>query len=153
MVVVIIIFEEDDDEDVDDDGEDPFPNAFVAFPPFAFPFRPEEDRVYFKEKNVGEEEAESKALIVEKSSSKSSKESWCCSSFARANVLTRQRLLEGNFCVKSIARTDACRALSRETTTKKLHAKHSHKRYAFSRSLFSLSEWCESRAVLRLSSS
>ena len=81
-MVVVIIFEEDD-EDVDD-GEDPFPNAFVAFrllPPFAFPFRPEEDRVYFKEKNVGEEEAESKALIVEKSS-KSSKES-CCSSFAR----------------------------------------------------------------------
>ena len=44
MVVVVIVFEDDDDEDVDDDGEDPFPNAFVlAFPPFAFPFRPEED--------------------------------------------------------------------------------------------------------------
>jgi hypothetical protein len=40
MVVVVIIFEDDDD------GENPFPNAFVAFrllPPFAFPFRPEED--------------------------------------------------------------------------------------------------------------
>ena len=46
MVVVVIIFEDDDDEDVDDDGENPFPNAFVAFrllPPFAFPFRPDDE--------------------------------------------------------------------------------------------------------------
>ena len=44
-MVVVIVFEDDDDEDVDDDGEDPFPNAFVLalFPPFAFPFRPDED--------------------------------------------------------------------------------------------------------------
>ena len=44
-MVVVVVFEDDDDEDVDDDGEDPFPpNAlFVAFPPFAFPFRPDED--------------------------------------------------------------------------------------------------------------
>ena len=43
-MVVVVVFE-DDDEDVDDDGEDPFPNAFVLalFPPFAFPFRPDED--------------------------------------------------------------------------------------------------------------
>ena len=44
------------------------------------------------------------------------------------------RLLEGNFCFKSIARTDACSALSRET--KKLHS-HSHKRTR-SLALFSL---------------
>ena len=47
-MVVVIVFE-DDDEDVDDDGEDPFPNAFVLalFPPFAFPFRPDEDPVSY----------------------------------------------------------------------------------------------------------
>ena len=47
MVVVILVFEDDDDDKVDDDGEDPsFPKtAFVvlAFLPFAFPFRPDED--------------------------------------------------------------------------------------------------------------
>ena len=47
MVVVILVFEDDDDDNVDDDGEDPsFPkHAFVLalFPPFAFPFRPDED--------------------------------------------------------------------------------------------------------------
>ena len=43
VVVVILVFDDDDDDKVDDDGEDPFPNAFVAFPPFAFPFRPDED--------------------------------------------------------------------------------------------------------------
>ena len=45
-MVVVVIFDDDDDEEDDDDGENPFPNAFVAFrllPPFAFPFRPEED--------------------------------------------------------------------------------------------------------------
>ena len=42
-MVVVVVFE-DDEQDVDDDGEDPFPNEkFVAFPPFAFPFRPDED--------------------------------------------------------------------------------------------------------------
>ena len=46
MVVVVILVFEDDDDKVDDDGEDPsFPEtAFVlAFLPFAFPFRPDED--------------------------------------------------------------------------------------------------------------
>ena len=47
VVVVILVFEDDDDDKVDDDGEDPsFPEtAFVvlAFLPFAFPFRPDED--------------------------------------------------------------------------------------------------------------
>ena len=46
VVVVILVFEDDDDKVDDDDGEDPsFPEtAFVlAFLPFAFPFRPDED--------------------------------------------------------------------------------------------------------------
>jgi hypothetical protein len=46
VVVVILVFEDDDDDKVDDDGEDPsFPEtAFVlAFLPFAFPFRPDDE--------------------------------------------------------------------------------------------------------------
>ena len=47
VVVVILVFEDDDDKVDDDDGEDPsFPEtAFVvlAFLPFAFPFRPDDE--------------------------------------------------------------------------------------------------------------
>ena len=101
-MVVVIVFE-DDDEDVDDDGEDPFPNAFVLalFPPFAFPFRPDEDLCVRRKENVGEEETESKARIflVVVVAKNFKQRVFVLVFFFRAREWSdaRLRLLEGNF--------------------------------------------------------
>lgn len=108
-MVVVIVFE-DDDEDVDDDGEDPFPNAFVLalFPPFAFPFRPDEDLLRVRRKeNAGEEVTESKARIFMSSSGRS-KVQTVFFFRARANGLTtRLRPPEGKtFSARQTHRTN-----------------------------------------------
>ena len=99
VVVVILVFEDDDDDNVvDDDGEDPssFPktNAFVvlAFPKFAFPFRPDDDDedllcVLRRKENAGEEVTESKARIF-MSSGRSKVQTEVFFFRARANGLT-----------------------------------------------------------------
>ena len=106
MVVVVVVRRRIREEEVvDDDGEDPFPNAFVAFsllPPFALPFRPE-DRVLFKEKNLGEEEAESAAFIVIVEKFTESFARCCCSSAREFSDEERKELLllEGTFASKA----------------------------------------------------